>query len=235
MSAVYTHATLDRPGPMASDIRARGETAKASASEFGFSDFLDIINPLQHIPVVSTIYRELTGDELGAPARILGGALFAGPLGAAAGAASAAVEAVSGKDPGAHAVAFLGLGSGTEDVPTTAIAAVEQGESLPVGEQQVASLEPMPSELVVTEALPVPPMPVPPLDDPAPTAASGVEEDLILPETPASVAPLGMASVDAAASFPGSRMPKELLEALYDMHRSRFLHAAAELGADHNL
>lgn len=53
--------------------------------------------------------------------------------------------------------------------------------------------------------------------------------------TPASVAPLGMASVDAAASFPGNRMPKELLEALYDMHRSRFLHAAAELGADHSL
>jgi hypothetical protein len=220
MSAVYTHATLDRPGPMASDIRVRGETAKASASEFGFSDFLDIINPLQHIPVVSTIYR--------------------GPLGAAAGAASAAVEAVSGKDPGAHAVAFLGLGRGAEDVPAAVIAAAEQEESLPVEEQQVASLEPIPSVPmlsvpVVAEALPVPPVPVPSLGDPAPRTAASVEEDLVLPEAPASVAPLGMASVDAAASFPGNRMPKELLEALYDMHRSRFLHAAAELGADHSL
>src|SRR5690554_5480943 len=213
MSAVYTHATLDRPGPMASDIRVRGETAKASASKFGFSDFLDIINPLQHIPVVSTIYRELTGDELGAPARILGGALFAGPLGAAAGAASAAVEAVSGKDPGAHAVAFLGFGSGAGDVPATVIAAVEQGESMPTHEQQVASLEPMPSAPVVATALPVPTMPVSHPDDTSLPTAASVEEDVAAAKTPASVTPLGMASVDAAASFPGNRMPKELLEA----------------------
>lgn len=234
MSAVYTHATLDRPGPMASDIRVRGEAEKVSAGEFGFSDFLDIVNPLQHIPVVSTIYRELTGDELGAPARILGGALFAGPLGAAAGAASAAVEAVSGKDPGAHAVAFLGLGSDEEEAPATAIAAVEQDESLPVEEQQMALLEPMPAEAVIAEELPVP-VSVPPLDSAALQSVTRVEEDVAVAETPASVAPLGMASVDAAASFPGNRMPKELLEALYDMHRSRFLHAAAELGADHSL
>lgn len=234
MSAVYTHATLDRPGPMASDIRVRGEAEKVSAGEFGFSDFLDIVNPLQHIPVVSTIYRELTGDELGTPARILGGALFAGPLGAAAGAASAAVEAVSGKDPGAHAVAFLGLGSDEEEAPATAIAAVEQGESLPAEEQQMALLEPMPAEVVIAEELPVP-VSVPPLDSAALQSVARVEEDVAVAETPASVAPLGMASVDAAASFPGNRMPKELLEALYDMHRSRFLHAAAELGADHSL
>ncbi|MBT5049270.1 MAG: hypothetical protein HOM58_12290 [Rhodospirillaceae bacterium] len=32
---------------------------------FSFGDFLDIINPLQHIPVVSTIYRMVTEDEIG--------------------------------------------------------------------------------------------------------------------------------------------------------------------------
>lgn len=181
MSAVYTHATLDRPGPMASDIRVRGEAEKVSAGEFGFSDFLDIVNPLQHIPVVSTIYRELTGDELGAPARILGGALFAGPLGAAAGAASAAVEAVSGKDPGAHAVAFLGLGSDEEEAPATAIAAVEQDESLPVEEQQMALLEPMPAEAVIAEELPVP-VSVPPLDSAALQSVTRVEEDVAVAE-----------------------------------------------------
>jgi hypothetical protein len=234
MSVVYTHATLDRPGPMASDVRVRGNTEKVSAGEFGFSDFLDVINPLQHIPIVSSIYRELTGDELGAPARILGGALFAGPLGAAAGAASAAVEAVSGKDPGAHAVAFLGLGSGSEDASATAIAAVEQDESVPVEEQQVALLEPIPTEAVVAEVLPIPAF-NPQLDSAVLSSMASMEEDVAVAETPASIAPLGMASVDAAASFPGNRMPKELLEALYDMHRSRFLHAAAELGADHSL
>ena len=46
-----------------------------------FGDVLDIINPLQHIPIVSSIYRMATGDEIGVGSRILGGALFGGPLG----------------------------------------------------------------------------------------------------------------------------------------------------------
>ena len=33
---------------------------------FTFADFLDIINPLQHIPVLSTLYRHLTGDTIDA-------------------------------------------------------------------------------------------------------------------------------------------------------------------------
>ena len=39
---------------------------------FTFLDFLDIINPLQHIPVVSTIYRDLTGDTLDYGSRVAG-------------------------------------------------------------------------------------------------------------------------------------------------------------------
>ena len=31
---------------------------------FTFLDMLDIINPLQHIPVVSTLYRAITGDTI---------------------------------------------------------------------------------------------------------------------------------------------------------------------------
>ena len=46
-----------------------------------FGDVLDIINPLQHIPIISTIYRMATGDEVGMGSRIAGGALFGGPLG----------------------------------------------------------------------------------------------------------------------------------------------------------
>ena len=39
-----------------------------------FGDVLDVINPLQHIPVVSTIYRAITGDEISPGARVAGGA-----------------------------------------------------------------------------------------------------------------------------------------------------------------
>ena len=45
-----------------------------------FGDIIDVINPLQHIPVVSTIYWELTGDKISPAARMAGGALFGGPI-----------------------------------------------------------------------------------------------------------------------------------------------------------
>lgn len=52
---------------------------------FGFGDLIDIINPLQHIPIIGHIYRALTGDALNAGGRILGGLLYGGPMGFMAG------------------------------------------------------------------------------------------------------------------------------------------------------
>ncbi len=51
---------------------SRGEPAPARTassdsdpdSKFSFDDFLDIINPLQHLPVISTIYRAITHDTI---------------------------------------------------------------------------------------------------------------------------------------------------------------------------
>jgi len=82
---------------------------KTSGSGFTFHDFLNIINPLQHIPVVSTIYREITGDTLKPISNILGGALFGGVIGLASSAVDAIVQETTGKDIGAHVMATLGL------------------------------------------------------------------------------------------------------------------------------
>lgn len=49
---------------------------------FGFGDIIDMINPLQHIPIVNKLYQSATGDTIGAVAMIVGGAIFGGPLGA---------------------------------------------------------------------------------------------------------------------------------------------------------
>ena len=46
-----------------------------------FKDVLRALNPLQHIPVVGTIYRAATGDDIPAPLRILGAGIFGGPIG----------------------------------------------------------------------------------------------------------------------------------------------------------
>jgi hypothetical protein len=72
-----------------------------------FLDFLDIINPLQHIPIISTIYRHLTGDELSPAARVAGGALYGGIIGAAVSIANVIVEYASGKDMGEHALSLF--------------------------------------------------------------------------------------------------------------------------------
>ncbi|MEX2451205.1 MAG: hypothetical protein WD407_10150 [Rhodospirillales bacterium] len=85
---------------------------------FTFADILDIINPLQHIPIISTLYREISGDKIAMMPRILGGSLFGGPIGAAVAVANAALAQGTGKDLGEHAVAvFTG-----DDAPVTAVA-----------------------------------------------------------------------------------------------------------------
>jgi hypothetical protein len=82
---------------------------------FTFEDFLDIINPLQHIPVVATIYRSISGDEIEPGSRIAGGALFGGGLGLAGALVNAVIEDSTGKDLGDHALAmFTGETSGNQ-------------------------------------------------------------------------------------------------------------------------
>ena len=51
---------------------------------FTFFDMLDIINPLQHIPGVSFLYRKITGDTIDPGSRIIGGTILGGPIGAIA-------------------------------------------------------------------------------------------------------------------------------------------------------
>lgn len=74
---------------------------------FSFGALLDVVNPLHHIPVVSTIYRAITGDTIGPAPRMMGGAIFGGVIGLIASAADSAVEAVTGRDTGSHVLAML--------------------------------------------------------------------------------------------------------------------------------
>ncbi|MEM7568235.1 MAG: hypothetical protein AAF337_00430 [Pseudomonadota bacterium] len=56
-------------------------TAPKDKKGFGFGDFIDMINPLHHIPGVGQVYRAITGDTISDNARLAGGGLYAGPLG----------------------------------------------------------------------------------------------------------------------------------------------------------
>lgn len=88
---------------------------------FSFGDFLDIINPLQHIPVVSTIYRMVTEDEIGPGARVVGGALFGGPLGVLGAGVAAVFEETSGASVEQHLSALWENITG-DDAPSAQIA-----------------------------------------------------------------------------------------------------------------
>ena len=75
-----------------------GTTTPAPAPRLSFGELLDVVNPLHHIPIVGSVYRTMTGDEISSVARIAGGGLYGGGVGVATALASAAIEEHSGKD-----------------------------------------------------------------------------------------------------------------------------------------
>lgn len=84
-----------------------------SGTDYSFWDFLDLINPLQHIPIVNTIYREATGDTIKPELKLAGGAVLGGPLGFVSSLADVIFEQETGKDIGSTMVAAV-FGDETE-------------------------------------------------------------------------------------------------------------------------
>ena len=57
-----------------------------------FDQVLRALNPLQHLPVVGTIYRVGTGENLSPALRVLGAGVLGGPIGMLSTAIFAALE-----------------------------------------------------------------------------------------------------------------------------------------------
>lgn len=93
-----------------------GPDTGGTQESLGFADFIDIINPLQHIPVIGTLYRELTGDTISESARMAGGALWGGPAGLIGALANTITERETGNDIGATALAMA-----RDDTPATVL------------------------------------------------------------------------------------------------------------------
>jgi len=102
-----TPLSLDPPQPWPGQKPPEGQPHVWQGKEFGFGDLIDTINPLQHIPVVSTLYRAITGDEIGNVPRVVGDTLFGGPLGFITGMVNVALREESGKDLGEHMLALV--------------------------------------------------------------------------------------------------------------------------------
>ncbi|MGP1254015.1 MAG: hypothetical protein ACTS10_06365 [Kiloniellales bacterium] len=100
--------------------RARGG---AEEPDFSFGDLLDVLNPLHHIPVVGNLYRELTGDEIGGTARIIGGGLYGGAFGMIGAAFNQIFDDATGRDMAETALAVVtGQDLGGSDSNSTDLA-----------------------------------------------------------------------------------------------------------------
>ncbi len=120
---------------------------------FTFSSFLDIINPLQHIPVVNTVYRAVTGDTIENGPRLIGGALFGGPLGLVASVVNGIIDEETGKDIGSHALAAIGIDDGLGRDPAVGLA--QNGAPSAPQALATAAQQPLAASLS-TEAVPQP-------------------------------------------------------------------------------
>lgn len=135
-------------GPASVNVAAKG-----GAEEFSFGDVLDAINPLHHIPVVGTLYRAMTGDEIGPVARVAGGTLYGGPVGAGMAVANLALEQATGGDLGDHVMAMVTGDKVADPAPTQIALAAESTAPAPVARQAEAA------SASVSAVRPAPPTP----------------------------------------------------------------------------
>ncbi|HXM00180.1 MAG TPA: hypothetical protein VN932_09635 [Rhizomicrobium sp.] len=127
------------PKAQGSQTTAANQTVAATGGKSFWDDMLDVVNPLQHLPVVGTIYRAITGDKMGDLEKVAGDALYGGPIGLVSSLADVAFEKITGKDFGDTVLDFVTGGD-----KTTAVAANAKALN-PLPTRTVASASPAPS------------------------------------------------------------------------------------------
>src|SRR5438552_558874 len=101
------HAMIMSPGPAGGKTPGAATPAAANPDvdtsgaaqphESFFHHLWEVVNPLQHLPVIGTIYRAITGEHLGPVEKIAGDTLYGGLWGAVASIADVAFEGLTGK------------------------------------------------------------------------------------------------------------------------------------------
>jgi hypothetical protein len=102
-----------------------------------FGDLLDTLNPLQHLPIISSLYRAITGDQIGHIPRVIGDTLFGGPVGMLMAGVAGMFKEASGAEPSEHLVALV------EDLAGSGETEIASAEPQPVGNQVAAAATPV--------------------------------------------------------------------------------------------
>ena len=98
-SIVSTLTQLTEGEELTTDSRFVNDLARLSFNEdgIGIEDAFDVLNVLEHIPVVSSIYQSVTEQEnIGVVSQLAGDFLYGGPVGLAYSALNLAVESFTG-------------------------------------------------------------------------------------------------------------------------------------------
>jgi hypothetical protein len=104
------------------DMDQQARATGSDSVQLGFKDLLDLVNPLQHIPVVSDIYQAATGDDTIKPAvKTTGDIIYGGPIGGLTSVFNTIFKQASGNDAATTVANWLGIG-GDEAVQTAAAA-----------------------------------------------------------------------------------------------------------------
>lgn len=110
-----TTAPLEKPAPAARPAPVRPGRMRDDrppdipAEALTFDDLLDFINPLQHLPIIGSLYREFTGDQIKPAMQVAGGLLFGGPTGLMGSVFQVLFEQVAGDDVLGSGMAMIGL------------------------------------------------------------------------------------------------------------------------------
>jgi hypothetical protein len=149
IAATTTGRHINPPTEIALSAPDEAESSDSGFNLFGedgftFADLVDVVNPLQHIPLVSTMYREASEDTLDPGSRMMGSALFFGPIGLASSLVNVLIEESTGKDIGAHiASAIFPDDSAEDEVEVVDIAAfntaagTDAGKDIPRDFEQI--------------------------------------------------------------------------------------------------
>jgi len=134
-------AWLERPEHRGIYHDAEAEKAIFGEEGLTFESLLDALNPLHHIPIVNSIYRELTGDTIAPGPSFLGGLLFGGVLGAVGSVATTAFESLTGDTLAGHTMTAFGSDRTDRKAAGTAQAEVSIGEITVLGQGSQPSAE----------------------------------------------------------------------------------------------
>lgn len=181
---------IAQTGPSAITNSSAAQSSRTDDDSFDFWDFLDIINPLQHIPIVSQIYRAITDDEISPTAKLVGDGLYSlgllggGWIGMASSALDFAVEEATGDDIAGHVMDFVFGEDGESAALADGAAGGDGSGSVNPEEEAVLAAVPRPPTVVVRSD---------PLSDTPRTA-------MFAPPADAPVEPAAMESTNLAAT-----------------------------------